>query len=432
MSGNRIQELCKKSAAVGKSYCADFSGNTAIIFGLALPVLLVGAGAATMYGYEIKTQTELQAAVDAGALAGTALTAEASDKQRIAAAIAAFKGNFAGDSGFSQGSSDYTVSDGSPIPKFTVSNWEVSGEAVATIKNPFGGIIGQPELKVRVNATGAKMESEPVCVLGLDPEQEATIDMAGQPKLTAKDCAVQANSKNGAGIRQKGKPQLKAKTIGTTGGFTGQGYDPTPIKGTIPVPDPYAGLKFPDYSSCDFNNVIVSSETRALKPGTYCGGIRIKAGGVANLQPGVYVIKDGPVWINGNGTIHGEQVLIAFTGPDATLYMEGGSTLDLTSPIKGTYANMQFMQQPGTGGDDLYFSIIGDNSFSVEGAIYLPTLDVWFGGGTIATISSPTYALVADKIWIQDQTEITVTLENKRNIDVSLLGRIRFGARLIR
>ena len=407
-------------------------GSTSVVLALSLPALLIIGGAATMYAYEVSTKTALQAALDAGALAGTALTAEATDKQRIDAAIAAFKGNFKGNGEFSKGKSDYAVADGTPLPKFTVSNWEVSGEAVATIKNPFGGIIGSPELKVKVNATGAKMESEPICVLGLDPDQQATIDMSGQPILSAKNCAVQANSKNGAGMSQKGKPQLKAKTIGTTGGFTGEGYDPKPIKGTIPVPDPYASLKFPDYSKCDFKDVVISSETRALKPGTYCGGIRIKAGGVANLKPGIYVIKDGPLWINGDGAIHGEQVLIAFTGPDATLYMEGGSTLDLRSPTKGIYANMQFMQEPGTGGDDLYFSVIGNNSFSVDGAIYLPTLDVWFGGGTIANISSPTYALVADKIWVQDQSEINVTLENKRNIDVALLGRVRYGARLIK
>lgn len=413
-------------------FARDTQANTAIIFAIAAPALIAIAGAATMLAYEVSTKSALQAALDAGALAGTALTAEASDADRIKAAKAAFYANFGGTAELATGKSDYVVATSDLTMKFSVSNWEVSGEAVATIDNPFGGIIGERKLKVRAGGAAAKMESEPICVLGLNPDHDATIDMTGQPTLTAHKCAVQANSRNGAGMSQKGKPMLKAKIIGTTGGFSGSGYEPPPIKGTIPVADPFKSLPFPDYGGCDYKDLKISGSTEVLKPGVYCGGIRIVAGGSAILKSGIYIIKDGPLWINGGGFIRGNEVLIAFTGSKATLYMEGSSTLDLTSPVSGTYANMQFMQETGTGGDDLYFSVIGNNNFKVDGAIYLPTLDVWFGGGTIADINSPGYAIVADKVWLQDQSVMDVTHENKRHVEVARGSGVRYGARLIR
>jgi Flp pilus assembly protein TadG len=407
-------------------------GNTTVMFAVALPVLVAIAGAATMYVYEMRTQTALQAALDAGALAGTALMASASDEERIDAAFRVFAANFGTGGALVKGESDYVVTDGSPIPKFTVSNWEVSGVATATIDNPFSVFVGGKKLNIRVSATGAKRESEPICILGLNPIHEETIDMTGQPVLSAKGCAVQANSNSGSGMSQKGKPLLSAKVIGTTGGYTGDGYKPVPITGTVPIPDPYAELPFPDRDSCDFTDVKVKGSSQTLNPGVYCGGLRITAGGEAVLNPGIYIMKDGPLWINGGGAIRGTEVMIGFTGAGSTLYMEGNSSLDLTSPVSGTYTNMQFMQEPGTGGDDLWFGAVGNNTLKFDGALYVPTQDVWIGGGTVVTVSSPTYAIVADKIWVQDHSEVNVTLENKRNLDVTALGRIRYSARLIK
>lgn len=414
-----------------KEFLREAGGSTVTIFAMSLPVLLAGAGAATMYSFELMTRTQMQAAVDSGALAGTALGADATDDARIKAAKVAYAGNFGGGGLAKSDNSDYWVKSGG-APNFTVSNLEVTGEAHSLIRNPFSFIIGEAWLPVTTTAVGAKILSDPVCILGLDPTQKATVDMSGQPVITAKDCDIQANSSNGSGMRQKGSPTVKAKKIGTSGGYTGSGYDPLPIKGTVPITDPYKDVPFPPSNNCDYNNVTISGATVTLDPGVYCGGIRIKAGANVTLKPGIYIMKDDALWMNSNSSLQGQEVMIGFTGPNATLYMEGSSSLDLTSPASGTYMNMQFMQQPNTGGDNLYFSVIGNNTFKYDGVLYAPTFDVWFGGGTNVTASSPTYAMVADKIWIQDQSVINVTYENKRNLPMQTAGHFRYGARLIK
>src|SRR5688572_21695952 len=62
--------LCMPSHRVSK-FCPDTSGATAIMFGLALPVLLGMAGVAVDYTSWTNQQQKLQKAADAAALAAT-------------------------------------------------------------------------------------------------------------------------------------------------------------------------------------------------------------------------------------------------------------------------------------------------------------------------------------------------------------------------
>lgn len=414
-----------------KSFQRHESGNTAILFALALPVLIAVAGTAIMFIERYRTKTGLQSALDSAVLAGTALGASAKDKERIEIAQAIFDVNYRGLAEFHSGSSDYSVS-GSKAPKFSVLNLEVRGTADATIDNPFRHFTGTENVDVSTSAAAVKIESDPVCILGLNPQHKETLDMTGQAKLNAPECAVMANSNSGSGMNQKGKPYLNSKQIGVTGNYTGDGYSTDPISGAAPIGDPFAALPFPSKSNCDYTDTKHSNVTVTIDPGVYCGGLRVVANAVVTLKPGNYVFRDGPLWINGGGSVYGRDVLLAFTGPDASLYMEGSSSLDVTSPSSGTYINMQFMQEPNTGGDDLWFAVVGNNTLRYDGVLYAPTQDVWFGGGSIIDAKSPNYAIVADKIWIQDQSVVNVSYVNSRNLPIEGADGFRYGARLTR
>jgi hypothetical protein len=143
-------------------------------------------------------------------------------------------------------------------------------------------------------------------------------------------------------------------------------------------------------------------------------------------------MKDGPLWLNSDANLDGQEVTIGFTGPGATIRMDGSAQASLTSPESGTYMNMQFMQEPGTGGDDLAAGFDGNNILSFDGAMYFPTQDIELGGGSIITANSPSYAMVADCIRVQDQSTVTVTHENSRELPVADAGHYLYGARLIR
>ncbi len=409
----------------------DNSGSTLIVFTMSLPLLLAGSGAALMYGFQVTTMSDMQAALDSGTLAGTAMSGSATPDTRLGNANSAYDWNFVAKKGSVKTTSNFWVQGGNN-PQFTANRWEVSGTASAKIRNPFSFVIGNEWLPVTVYSTATKLDSDPVCLLALNATSDATIGFNGQPKLTVKGCAAQANSESDEAIQQKGKPFMSASMIGTTGGYAGTGYDPIPMTGTIPLDDPYADLPFPSSSPCNYNDVKIIHQTVTLTSGVYCGGLTVKAGSEVRLQPGIYVMKDGPLWVNSGANLSGEEVMIGFTGPGASIRMDGSSQASLTSPASGTYMNMQFMQEPDTGGDDLAVRITGNNKLSFDGAMYFPTQDIELGGGSVIAIKSPSYAMVADTILIRDQSVVTVSHENTRNLPIADANGYKYGAHLIK
>lgn len=414
-----------------KSFLRDSSGSALIAFATTLPVLLAGSGAALMYGFQVTTVSGMQAALDAGTLAGTAMSGAAAPALRLENAGSAYDWNFTAGTNTVETSSNFWVQGGNE-PKFSATQWEVSGTASAKIRNPFSFLIGNDWLPVAAYSTATKLESDPVCLLGLNASADDTIEMKGQPIIAVQGCAVQANSDSDAAISQTSKAFMSASMIGATGGYTGTGYDPAPATGTVPVADPFADMPFPSSSPCDYNNVRIANTTATLSPGVYCGGLMAQAGAKIHLEPGIYVMKDGPLWLNSNANLDGEGVMIGFTGPGSTIRMDGSAQARLTSPESGTYMNMQFMQEPGTGGDDLTAGMTGNNSLSFDGAMYFPTQDIELGGGSVIEANSPGYALVADRILIQDQSNVTVTHTNGRDLPVADATGFMYGARLIR
>ena len=415
--------------AVIRRFNKNALGSVALIFGITAPVALVLGGIGLSYSVAVTTKTQMQAALDAGALAGTALPWESSDNDRISAARRVYNGNF------SPSGSSFQVTGGKP--NFELNGVEVSGTASSKVHTVFAGLLGAEWATVSVSAAAKKMDSEPICVLGLNLQQRATIDFNGGAQLHADNCVVQANSDNGEGINQVGHPMLTAKRIGVSGNFVGSGYSPAPITGTVPVADPYASLVFPMIGSCKANDLKITNDTVALQPGTYCGGIAVQGNSTITFAPGIYIMKDGPLWMTGGTVATGKEVMFAFTGTDSTFSMEGSSTLNVTSPASGPYTNMQFFERNAVSSKpngDLWAGVVGNNTVTFDGVMYMPDHQIWMAGGSVVNITSPTFALVGDKVWLQDHTVVNVSQTNLRGISIppDQIGHFGYSAYLAR
>jgi hypothetical protein len=307
-------------------------------------------------------------------------------------------------------------------PVFDVETIYLVGDVEGKVYNPMRGMIGDAWLPVKVHAVATKQVSAPVCVLGLDETQKATIDFNGQSRLTAPDCAVQANSDSGAGINQVGQPMLKSKATGVTGKATGTGYEPPPFEGTTRIEDPFADLPFPPSDPCPEESKAekIQNEKRTLSPGTYCGGLTLMAGAEVTFKPRVYVFKDGPLWLISGAKAWGDDVLFAFTGTGSTLYMNGSS-------------EMQFFGDPAMGEENPWgVGLVGNITLEYDGTMYFPGQNIWFGGDSVVKANSPAYALVGDKIWFQDQSEVKITQENRRHLQgYTVATGFGYGARLV-
>jgi hypothetical protein len=326
--------------------------------------------------------------------------------------------------------------------QFTVTSTSVHGDVVYYMTSPFLGIFNQANLEVRVSSAARRRYGAPVCVLGLDPTEEATMDFNGRASLEVDNCATQANSISGAGLHQAGSPSMKAQEIGVTGGYVGTDYSPPPITSTIPLADPYASLPVPQTGPCHpLSGAKLQQQTITLSPGTYCGGLDIKASSVVTLEPGIYVFKDGPLTIDSQSQVEGREVLLAFLGNSSTLSLIGGGSLTVTSPTSGTYANIQFFGdrstyavpgENGANGNNLWFAVIGDSHLTYDGVLYAPSFHVWMAGGSIIEGKSPNYLAIAKKLWFQDNTHVHFTQINTRGLEVTASANLDYGSVLIK
>ncbi len=406
------------------SLANDRRGTVTVTAAVLATVVLATVGVAISYSTALHEKTKRQEALDAAVLAGAILT-DATDEERIAAAQRTFTANLDAG-GFAIGSSTSidVVSNGAA---FLVQNSVVSGRSEAQVRNFFSGIVGSDVVTVGVESAAAVSRSDPVCVLSLDDVSAQGIEIYGTAQFTARNCAAQANSADGEGLKQYGGAVARARQFGVNGGYSGTGFYPRPTTGVPKIIDPFAAIPVPAIGPCvDIASKLIHTPA-ILEPGTYCGGIRIMANSQIIMQPGVYLMLDGPFRIDSNSTVDGDEVVIAFTGVDSTLYLGSGAIVNLTSPVSGPYTNIQFFQDPASSADQ-WVRMMGNIKLTFDGVMYFPTQDVWIGGGSVIEAKSPSYIFVTEKLWFQDNSVIDVWQENSRGLDVpvpsaSLSGR---------
>ena len=417
-------QLVGKFRALCGAFQARNDGQVAVIFALAAIPIGGAVGAALDMSHGNQVRTSLQKALDAAVLA--AAIDGSANWQAVATRV--FSGN-ANPKGSQVGT-----------PTFTRDKEVYYGSVAATAQTTFMQLLGITALAVKANsaATSAKI---PLCVLGLNAFENGAFDMNGNAKFNAPNCAVQANTKSSKGMTQEGKPTAVARKFGVSGGHTGDGYSTPPKDSSPVVPDPYAGIPFPAHDTCPAKvgkGLEINGGSTTLSPGTYCGGIRMKSQASVTMEPGIYVMVDGAFWLDGGSSVTGREVVIAFTGDDATLRIWGDSTVNLTSPTSGTYKNFQFFQDVNDDkGRGAWVSIGGNGNTadkskaSWDGMAYFPTQNFWVFGNTSVNINSPAMALVAGQIWVQGNAALNVTNDNPRNVAIAPPVTMPGGARLI-
>jgi Flp pilus assembly protein TadG len=429
-SDQKQRRLSRAAGRLLRRFDRDERGNVAITTAVVLPMLVGAVGMGVTYSMGNSTRNDMQNALDASVLAGVIASNSGGDP--IATAGTVFQSNL----------SAWAKGNASGIdPTFTWNNSILTGQASGTATNLFGGVIGPRTYTISVNSA-ATYSTTPLCVLGLNGLDNGAFDINGSKAQFNAGCAVQANTNSSSGMTEEGSPTAIATKFGVSGGHKGDTYSPPPADNSPAISDPYASIAFPSYADCSGKSKkgldIKDDTTLPLSPDpsgiyTFCGGIHIYGNGTkVKLNPGIYVMVDGPFWVDASAVVTGDQVMLAFTGSGAALQIWGNANVTLTSPTSGTYMNMQFMQDrndPNSRG--LWDSIGGSTTVKFEGVAYFPSQNFWAFGDTNITANSPSMAIVADKIWTQGSANVTITHNNPRNLAVTV-PTTTYGARLIR
>ena len=178
-------------------------------------------------------------------------------------------------------------------------------------------------------------------------------------------------------IRLRGDASAAAKAL----------MSPAPSTGAALEADPIAALAKPSTGGLSvFGAQDVNGVTTTLSPGIYNGGIRVRNGGTARFQAGVYILRgggsdyglttsgtssltrvnpwDGVLLFNTNSTYPAAG---STCGP---ISMAATGTVDLAAPASGTYDGLLLWQDPNCTGDQEMTVTSSWTSF--VGTVYLP------------------------------------------------------------
>jgi Flp pilus assembly protein TadG len=381
------------------------AGSTLTVFALTLPVLGAAAGVAVDYSLAASTRTKMQATADAAAVAGAReLQLARSDASRIVTVA----NNMINSS----------LSDVAPAVNVDFQAMTVQ-VVIDKVYTPVVRLTSAVQL--HVTATAKMSGSMPLCLLGLDPSAPQTVGLEQGAMLTAPGCLVQSNSKSTVGLQSKDNAVMTAGMICSAGGkvqTSNSNYSPGPTTDCPVLPDPLSSRPTPPVGACDYTNKVVDGISATLQPGVYCGGLTLTNGATVNLSSGIFVIKDGPLMVDGTTSISGTEVGFYLTGSGSNFTFDADTTVSLSAPKGGPLTGILIFDDPSgaaaaakapksgrgaagranKGGAKRQHQILSDNARNLLGTIYMPQGEIIIDATKPIADKSAYTVLVVDQI----------------------------------
>lgn len=363
-------------------------GNVLIVAAATMP-LLIGSAALAIDTIQMDLwKRQLQRAADSGALAGAyAVT------QSKAASAAVTRDLLLNN--------DVTLS-GSPVVQNAPTTGPFAGNvrAVRVVLTsqrtlPFMSFFTRAASTVTVEATAASIFQGQYCMVSLEDGNVTGITFTGSTSVDL-GCGVVSNSRAAVAVSAGGSATVRASPVSAVGGVpSSTAY----VTGTTLMPyvpaqaDPYASLPRTPSSpvTCDPELKIKSNEPRetignpALTDNVKCyKGMDIK--GDVTFAPGTYYIAGGSLSLGAQANVIGAGVTFILTHDPAdstsfaTISMNGGAVVNLSSPSSGTYDGVLFYGDPRAPYGSTHIN--GNSASIIEGGIYFPSRELTFNGNT--------------------------------------------------
>ena len=375
-------------------------GQVGITFALmAIPLLSV-TGVAIDYTRALQARSTLQHAADAAALSA-ARQGNYTQAERREMASAMFKAHLA-TKGIQQ----------EIAPVIDVEGQTIDIDAAMDVPTTFARIAGHDTFTVaarsRALASNAMTIGGTACVLALNESQSQAFSLNGNTEYQAIDCATYTNSDDSWSMRAVGISQGEASAFYTAGGVSGESnFAPPPIVDQPRLADPLADLQAPYASACSSKSKSTSLKkgNHVVNPGTFCGGLKVQAQANVQFNPGIYVMKNGPLELSSGSSSWGDGVHFHFIGDDAHLKVRGGADADFKAMTSGEYAGILFAQHPDAA-PGAVSDVQGGGHVRLVGALYFPTQQVDVGGNGDLGLTTDAWAIIADKIRVHGNGQV--------------------------
>lgn len=355
-------------------------GAVAIQVAIALPTLI----GFTALGIEITTlfvqQKRMQRAADAAVISAgaTGLTTA----QRLAAARAV-----AGANGFKNGVDGTIVSVNGPPTSGAKTTTQAAQEVIIT--RPYAlqlaSIFAPSPVTVRVRAVSVPGRQSTGCVLALSPTASGAITINNSASVANLNCEIVSNSTSASALVMLNNTSILGPVYlagGTSLAASAQITGRPLVTNGSALPDPYAGVVLPSApATCSTQtntSGVLLNAAEALNPGRFCHGLVVQANQRITLNAGVYFI-DGPFDFKNNSEMTATSGVTIIMNSAPNFALGNGVIWRLNAPLTGTTAGIGFVAQRSLSGT---VSFANGASLIVEGAIYLPSLDVSFSGNS--------------------------------------------------
>jgi len=395
-----------------KKFWHNAQGNIAMLTGiLAIPLFMAG-GISFDYAIIYRAEKALQSAADSAALASARELGLANTSDTTITQIAQnyVDINLTKDLGLTKAGNKVTVN-----TKISSDRKDVSVELAYYWKPILTQYISSKVLPLKVLATASLIGNQTICVIALDGVSANSLAMVGKSSIEANDCAIYSNSNSPAGIYTVNGASLSSADTYSAGGYQGpiSTYKPAPVTDSPVIEDPLKDRARPIAdNSCDnatkkTETVKITKGIETLYPGTYCGGISLTGKSNVKLKAGIYIMKDGPLSVNGNATLKGENVGFVFEG-HASVFDFGVSTqVNLSAPQTGAMAGILFFEDRSAP-LNRNFVIRSKDAEQFEGTVYLPNGRLVVDKASRVGQLSNWTAIIARQIEIRNGPELVI------------------------
>lgn len=387
----------KLGSCLGR-FLRSAAGSIAVQFAIVSPVLLGASGLAIDFGTHSLKTIELQSIADTAALSGAAeLAISGSSDSAINSVVTSYiSAKYDG--------TNSTVASRTVIDRKAASLRVVLEETWTPV---FAELLGADVTPIRVDATASLVGGDNICVLALDGSNPLAIHMDKYARLKANGCGVYSNSTSTQAIRLDQNSSMTATSICSAGGYMAKttAVNPVPTTDCPPADDPLAARPEPSIGSCDKTNFAISSGTKTLDPGTYCGGIKISNTASVVFNPGTYVIQYGEFVVSDTATVKGEYVGFYLAGKNSLINFTGDASVTLSGASVGEMAGLLFFEAR-TATLDRRHHIQSTKATVLTGTIYLSRGKLLIDPNSPVAENSAYTAIIVRKLELNEGPEL--------------------------
>ena len=380
----------------------DDGGATAVSFALLAPLFLGAFVATAEVGAWHHAKASLQRTSD---MAAVAAMRDYRINGREDALATVVRGD-ARDNGFAARDGGIGIAFPSLDPSLSHRD-AIDVQMHRTLPLAFAKVFLPDGVRVGVRSTAVIGSFDTACILALHPTAHRSLELSGSTAIDLHGCSAHANSSASGALYLGGSASLRASCLSTVGGMSG---DPSryalteceaPETGTLDVRDPLRHIAMPEAMAAMpcFRAPRIKAKSGAptlLPAGRYCNQA-INVSGEVELEPGgTYVFDNSRLSLGNSGSrLRGDGVTLLFANGGVFDGSNGG-VMQLSAQSEGPYAGVLIYVDRDTTPAKTSVKINGNAQTTLDGTLYMPTVDLTFNGGSAT--ASDCLQIVAQRI----------------------------------